>query len=240
MESPADCLAISRTSDRVIFWCGGSQYSVPIDGGLPVLLTPFSLDDITTSSDGSTVFGINGFDLISAPILGGGHAQLATLPAPFQFLGDPVVDLVVAPGDQFAFMRLGVSTGTGNYELWGAPAAGGGAQRYSEASRRVDEFTFSEDGSRIFYVQGLIEFEFSPVRSELLSQPIGGGEVFSYTPDMPLGGEVHDYEVQGSSVHYTADFDQEDVRDLYLAIEVEVFADGFESGDLSAWSAFIP
>ncbi|MEO1088196.1 MAG: hypothetical protein AAFY88_28525, partial [Acidobacteriota bacterium] len=130
--SQAFRIRVAKDSSTVIFWCGGAEYSVPIAGGPAVVVTPFTLEDVTTTHDGATVLGIRapvnfgeGYRITSAPTAGGEPTVLADIPPGSQFLGPFVTDLQVSADDSYLFFRRGqFSNASSSFSLWGVPLAG--------------------------------------------------------------------------------------------------------------------
>ena len=223
-------------------------FSVPIAGGPVTRLNtdlPANADvnDFLLTPDGTRVIyrAEQEFDnvreLYSVPVTGGVPVKLSP-PLPN---GGDVLRFKISPtGDRVAF--IGDVETNGVTELFSVPVGGGHAIKLNgplaeDGPSTEGSFQFTPDGRWVVY---LAEEDTAEVR-ELYWVPAAGGTISKVNGPLAEGGDVDSFwmAADSSSVFYTAEEEIPGVFDLWLGRPL-VFADGFETGDTSLWSATAP
>lgn len=196
---------------------GLGLYSVPSDGGTPMILNaPLSSADLIgfrgVSGDGSRILyeiytdGPNAdfSNLYSAPN-GGGSAVKLNASVSGTFIGSAgfTPDGVRVVFNVYAVSRSGADTRSTLYSI---PRDGGSPIQLAESAEGDPTVRVSSDSSRVLYKT-----------SELYSVPTVGGTLVKLSDPMVLGGNVRDarFGPDGSRAFYLADQVTDEVIELF-------------------------
>ncbi len=242
--------AVYRAS-QVLFEQPHLLYSVSVEGGPTTELSGTMVDGggvgrfAISSSFGRVIFSADRetdgvVELYSVSLAGGPVSKLSNELAS----GDQVDEFIISEDSEHVVYRVR-RTQDDYPELYSAPLGGGPAVLLSHpltVGESIDLFEINAQGSHVlYYVEQAAEDSGAFYRV-----PMAGGQAIRFSSssirisDQFLRPDEHWFSSDGSSLLYAGTLDGDFSEEVYLAEELDLFLDGFESGSTDQWSATVP